>query len=306
MDQPVNRAMISRATIAPIRRAIEDKVSTPPEHVQIDVWLDSPGGDANAAYKLALMLRAAAKHVRVVIPDFAKSAATLLAVAGDELYVGPGADMGPLDAQMMPEEGSMSAISALDIARAADEVARDALQMAIIGGAELRETTGLSRAQTIEAMLSFSARFSEPLVSQLDPKLVHQAKQTLRVTAEYAENLLRKTGCPNAGQIAKALVEDFPTHGYAISIDTASKLGLPVKSLEEYEFANQVLGAVRQEEAGKRLIDFLPLEEVIGQPQGHKDEGAAETNEASSRDGGDNGRGDEMPSAATDIVPPQE
>ena len=119
------------------------------------------------------------------MPDFAKSAATLLSLVGDDIYLSAGADFGPLDAQM-PDEGSVSgSISALNIARAADEVARDAVEMAVTGGADLLAITGLSRAQTLEAMLRFSASFSEPLVCQLDPKVVHHAKQMLQVTAKY-------------------------------------------------------------------------------------------------------------------------
>lgn len=257
------RRHLQRLTISPVRRAIEDQIKTDRENVEIDVWLDCAGGDAHAAYKLALMLRAAASHVRIVIPDFAKSAATLLATAGDEIFMGPGADLGPLDAQM-PDEGSVSgAISALNIARAADEVARDAVDMAVIGGAELLEITGLSRAQTLEAMLAFSAKFSEPLVCQLDPKVVHHAKQMLQVTARYAEHLLAETGNDDPQQIAQALVETFPTHGYVISRDAATKLGLPIRPLSDYDLQDAVQMAVRAEEDGARMLHFGPIEDFV-------------------------------------------
>lgn len=226
-------ADINRGSIAPIRRAIEDQVSGPPDEVEIDIWLDSGGGDAHAAYKLALMLRAVSSHVRVVIPDYAKSAATLLAIAADEIYLAPGADLGPLDGQMVDEGSVSGSISALSIAHAADEVARDAVQMAMDGGADLLAITGLSRAQTIEAMLKFSARFSRPLVCQLDPKVVHSAKQTLKVTAKYAELLLEEVGNEDPQGVAKALVEIFPTHGYVISVKEAASLGLPIKPIAE-------------------------------------------------------------------------
>ena len=257
---------INRGSIAPIRRAIEDQVSSPPDEVEIDVWLDSPGGDAHSAYKLALMLRAAASRVRVVIPDYAKSAATLLAISADEIYLAPGADLGPLDGQMVDEGSVSGSISALSIARAADEVARDAVQMAMDGGADLMAITGLSRAQTIEAMLTFSARFSEPLVCQLDPKVVHSAKQTLKVTAKYAELLLEEVGSEDPKGIAKALVETFPTHGYVISLKEAKSLGLPVRPIADYDLAGAVRAAVRQEEAGARLIHFTPMPDASQEP----------------------------------------
>ncbi|MBS1881781.1 MAG: ATP-dependent Clp protease proteolytic subunit [Actinobacteria bacterium] len=254
---------INRLTIAPIRREIEDVVDAEGEEVEIDIWLDSPGGDAHAAYKLALMVRSAASKVRVVIPDCAKSAATLLSVAGDEIYLAPGADMGPLDGQM-PDEGSVSGtISALNIARAADEVARDAVKMAVVGGVDLLAITGLSRAQTIDAMLSFSAKFSEPLVSQLDPKVVHHAKQMLQVTAKYAEKLLQETGCHDPETIAQALVETFPTHGYVISFDEAQALGLPVRRIDEYDHPKVVRKLFRASESGAKVVELLPMDRVL-------------------------------------------
>jgi ATP-dependent protease ClpP protease subunit len=260
------RERIERRTIAPIRREMEDLISEDREQVEIDIWLDSGGGDAHAAYKLALMARSSASRVRVVIPDFAKSAATLLAVSGDEIYLAPGADMGPLDAQMHDEGSLEGQISSLNIARAADEVARDAVSMAVKGGVEVLEMTGLSRADTIEAMLAFSAGFSEPLVKQLDPKVVHHAKQLLQVTAKYAERLLSDVGCNDAAEVARKLVMDFPTHGYVISIDQAQELGLPVKGIAEYEHANLVKNLLRRSEEGASIKTFVHLKDVLPPP----------------------------------------
>lgn len=254
---------ISLETVRPIRRAIEDKVTEAPDQVEIDVWLDSGGGDANAAYKLALMLRETAGHVRVVVPDFAKSAATLLALAGDEIFLAPAAELGPLDAQM-PEEGSyLGSISALNIARAADEAAREAVDLAVSGGARLISVTGLTRAQTIDAMLRFSAAISEPLVRQLDPKLVHHAKQMLRVTARYAERLLTMSGCENANLVAKRLVENYPTHGFVIDAREAEVLGLPVARFAEYDQMVLAREYHRMAEDGTAIVEFGQFEEFF-------------------------------------------
>ena len=260
LDQ--NRA-IDRRTIRPILDAIEQHIDPSGKGPAIDIWLDSPGGDAHAAYKLALCIQTVASHVRVAVPDYAKSAATLLTLAGNDIYLAPSADLGPLDAQM-PDEGSYTgSISALNIARAADEVAREAVEMAVVGGADLLRTTGLSRAQTIDAMLSFSATFSEPLVRQLDPKVVHHAKQMLKVTAQYAERLLKGTECAQANEIAQALVETFPTHGYIISLAEATDLGLPVHPMHEYEHAE----AVRElHNRSSGLITFCPIDDLVDPP----------------------------------------
>lgn len=263
---------ISRDAAVPIRRAIEDSVKEPPEQVEIDLWLESLGGDAHAAYKLALVLRSSAAHIRVIIPDVAKSAATLLALAGTEIFLAPGADLGPLDAQMA-EEGSLSGVmSALNIARAADEVARDAVALAVRGGADVLRKTGLSRAMTIETMLQFSASLYEPLVRQLDPRVVHEAKQLLRVTKQYAEKLLSQTVGQDADKIATSLVEDFPTHGYVIGIEDGERLGLPVKPLADYDLLDPLRQCHRAAELGPPLVCFQRVEEILGTEENNDNE----------------------------------
>lgn len=284
-------------TLSPIRQAIEDQVTGPREDVAIDVWLDSPGGDAHAAFKLALMLHDAADSVRVVVPDFAKSAATLLALAGKPIYMAPAAEFGPLDAQM-PEEGSlMGAISALSIARAADDVASNAVDIALTGGADVLNVTGLSRAETMDMMLRFSANFSEPLVRQLDPRVVHDAKQMLNVTVKYAERLLTMTGCDNASAVAEAMVENYPTHGFVIDLAEADRLDLPVRPLREYEYVAAVRALHRVTEAGQGVIEFGPIEAFLPEEE-DEDEGGEtkdEQAEAEGRQDGDDRRGEEKP-----------
>jgi Serine dehydrogenase proteinase len=270
------REEITSDTLVPIRRKIEDLVTEPRDEVEIDVWLESPGGDAHTAYKLALILRHVAGFIRVVVPDYAKSAATLLALVGDEIYLAPGAELGPLDAQM-PEEGSLSgAISALSIAHAADAVAEDAVALAGTGGAQLLRRTGLSRAETLNAMLRFSAQFSEPLVRQLNPTLVHQAKESLRVTGRYAEQLLEKTTKGKAAHIASQLVETFPTHGCVIAYEEAKSLGLPVKHLSEYDLRD-VLRLMHRftEDDDYPLMEFSTIEEFLSEFEDDEDEKTA-------------------------------
>lgn len=255
-------------TLVPVRRQIEDMIKEPRDSVEVDIWLESPGGDAHTAYKLALMLRHAAAKIRTIVPDYAKSAATLLALAGDEIYLAPGAELGPLDGQM-PDEGSLfGSISALSIAKAADDVASTAVGLVARGGVQLLRATGLKREQTMEAMLRFVAAFSEPLVRQLDPRQIHHAKQTLKVTKQYAERLLTKNmGQKKAGEVAATLVERYPTHGFVISFEEAGRLGLPVRPIDEYDRHEEMRHVHRLSEEGAEIVRlFAPAggDEEIG------------------------------------------
>lgn len=65
----------------------------------VDVLLHSPGGVAEAAESVVKLLRSHFKNVRFIIPDIAKSAATMLALSGNEILLDTGAELGPIDPQ---------------------------------------------------------------------------------------------------------------------------------------------------------------------------------------------------------------
>jgi hypothetical protein len=67
---------------------------------EVHVLLRSPGGDGEMALRAVRAMQARASKLVLLIPDIAKSAATLLAVGADEIRLGPTSDLGPIDPQM--------------------------------------------------------------------------------------------------------------------------------------------------------------------------------------------------------------
>lgn len=272
-------ASLAGDLVVHLRRLLEDKVSTPKEHVEIDLWVESPGGDAHAAYKLALLLRSYACKIRVVVPDFAKSAATLLALAADEIYMGAAAELGPLDAQIPNEGGIVTTISALDVARSLVELTKAAMTQAFEGGAEVLQITGLSRAESLSAMLEFAAQIMEPIIRQMDPRMIHWASTLLDVAVAYGTRLLiAGDGAgphPQAVSIPRALVEDYPTHGFIISWqEAADRLGLPARPIGEYDLQKEARALHRAFEDGRvNMIELMTEEQVRQQPRERGDHG---------------------------------
>ncbi|MBN4054633.1 ATP-dependent Clp protease proteolytic subunit [Nitrospira defluvii] len=71
----------------------------------IALLIESPGGDAHYAYRIARILqRHTENNLTVVIPQFAKSAATLLALGAKNLILGRDAELGPLDVQLFDQD----------------------------------------------------------------------------------------------------------------------------------------------------------------------------------------------------------
>jgi len=67
---------------------------------KLDLILHSPGGSADAAEQIINYLRARYKHIRVIIPQNAMSAATMLSCAADEIIMGKHSAIGPIDPQI--------------------------------------------------------------------------------------------------------------------------------------------------------------------------------------------------------------
>jgi len=66
----------------------------------IDLILETPGGSGEVAEDLVKAMRGKYEEVGVIIPGYAKSAGTIIAMAGDEILMGPHSALGPIDAQM--------------------------------------------------------------------------------------------------------------------------------------------------------------------------------------------------------------
>jgi len=75
----------------------------------LDLIVNSPGGLGEAADKILHVCRqfCTKGRLRLIVPYFAKSAATMLAFGVDEVVMGPYSELGPTDAQVKIVEGGV-------------------------------------------------------------------------------------------------------------------------------------------------------------------------------------------------------
>lgn len=66
----------------------------------IDLVLETPGGSGEVAEDIVRLLRSKYSDIGIIVPGYAKSAGTIIAMAGDEILMGPGSSLGPIDAQL--------------------------------------------------------------------------------------------------------------------------------------------------------------------------------------------------------------
>lgn len=70
------------------------------EVAQIDVLIHSPGGSPEATERIVDVLRGRFQQVSFLVPHSAYSAATMLALSGEEIILLPSASLGPIDPQI--------------------------------------------------------------------------------------------------------------------------------------------------------------------------------------------------------------
>lgn len=65
-----------------------------------------PGGDGESAVRMVRSMLHRCHELTVVVPDQAKSAATLLALGAHHIAMGPTSDLGPVDPQIQVNPNS--------------------------------------------------------------------------------------------------------------------------------------------------------------------------------------------------------
>lgn len=86
-------------------RGSQGAKSKPKGPDRLCILLETPGGYIETVKRLVDVMRRHYKHVSFVIPDYAYSAGTVLALSGDAIYMDYYSILGPIDPQVPDESG---------------------------------------------------------------------------------------------------------------------------------------------------------------------------------------------------------
>jgi hypothetical protein len=183
----------------------------------IGILLESPGGDAHTAYRIARLLqRRSDNQLTVIVPQYAKSAATLLALGAAKLIVAENAEFGPLDVQMFDRQKEEFR-SALDAVQSLQQLHAFALKALDQTMALIVQRSGKRTDVVLPQAIEYATNFLRPLLEQVEAVDYTGKSRELKVAEDYGVRLMRKNYSPmEAQRIAKHLVADYPTHGFVI------------------------------------------------------------------------------------------
>lgn len=181
----------------------------------LDLLLNTPGGDIDAAEKLVIMCRSRCSSFRIIVPESAKSAGTMMCCAADSIVMGFASELGPIDPQIYVPDSSGRQIS------------RPAHSF-LAGFDEIKEAT--------QKAGELSPAYY-PLLDKLDPALLEFCRTSIKRAEQFAGNWLKKYQCKDdekkAEKIAAHLgdVTRFRSHGAAINAKEAREIGLEIEEL---------------------------------------------------------------------------
>lgn len=236
---------------------------------KLDLVIHSPGGEADAVEQISEYLRTQFDHIRAIVPVAAMSAATMLALAADEIVMGAHSQLGPIDPQMtiMTAEGPRTASA---------QAIRDQFEMAKMECADPK---------LMSAWLPILRMIGPGLLASCD----HSAKRAEQIVEKaMAQYMLasEKDGAKKAKKAAQWFgdAKTFLSHGRPVRRDEAREHDVVVKDLEDdADFQDLVLsvhhattislgggggGIAKLIETGGRKRWLQTVQILVGAPHG--------------------------------------
>lgn len=185
---------------------------------ELDLILHSPGGSPESAEAVVSYMRSCFSHVRVIVPQLAMSAATMIACAADEIVLGEHSFLGPTDPQIpLPTSLGVRLVPAQAVLDQFDRAQRECADP-----------------EKLSAWL--------PMLSQYGPDLLVQCESALAMSKELVETWLKTymfkkmdDRSKRAGSVSAWLSGhgNFKSHGRHVSRDSVERHGLVVSRMED-------------------------------------------------------------------------
>lgn len=198
----------------------------------------SGGGDLNSAYLIGkLCSEFCNKRFITTIPRYAKSAATLLACAADEIHMGSMSELGPIDPQIKSKSSS-ARMPALGLKNSIEHIA-----------------------DLVRRYPTSTAMFAQYLNLSVEPVQIGYYERVAESAVQYAEKLLNthaeKLANPPS-DIANRLVYDYKDHGFVIDkIEATDIFGKDIVkcNTKEYDLSNTIYNILTEIEEMATILN---------------------------------------------------
>ena len=197
-----------------------------PRSQTLYLCLTSCGGNGEASLRLADVIRQHCERLVVLVPRYARSAATMWALAADEIRMSPSACLSPVDTSI-----SHPLAPATPNRRFCD-VGQDELNRIVQLWRDNNAKDGTNPYKSLY-------QYIHPLViGAVDRAMTLSMRicETLLAHHEHREGVRRK--------IAKTLITGYPSHGFPIMLNEAQRIGLKAKPTDNSELDRTMMDLI--------------------------------------------------------------
>ncbi len=188
----------------------------------IDLILETPGGSGEVAEDIVRILRSKYTEIGIIVPGYAKSAGTIIAMAGDEILMDPGSALGPIDAQLFWMGKVFSAGELID---GMDKIKDETANTGVLNKAYIPILQGISPGELQRARNAQD--FSKKLVADW---LVQYKFKNWAIHSSTGASVTLDDKKARAEKIATQLCDHshWLTHGRSIKIEDLERMQLKI------------------------------------------------------------------------------
>ena len=195
------------------------------------------GGDPNAGYRIARALShnyPDGSKISILVPNYCKSAGTLICIGAHELIIADRGELGPLDIQVQKPDEMFKSASGLDIIRGLSYLQEAALETVRTYLVDINQGSGLSTKSASEIASKLTIGLHEPIFAQIDPIRLGEMQAALTIALEYGTRLNERYRNLKANALSQ-LTSSYPAHGFVVDRKEARGLFNNVRCPEEHE-----------------------------------------------------------------------
>jgi hypothetical protein len=194
--------------------ALRTLLSEVPFTKRLFLCLTSNGGNGLASLRIANLLRKRCENLVVLVPTCAASAATMIALAADEIWLAPHANLSPVDTKILHALAPVNQTN--------DQVG--------VGQDELTRIIALWRKESKGG----SSNPYAALWPYIHPLVIGAVDRANSLSLKLCDALM-SFHISNAAlrrKIARTLIMEYPAHGYPIMLSEARKIGIPATEMK--------------------------------------------------------------------------
>lgn len=189
------------------------------------------GGDPDAAYVIARILKTQYKKFTLFVFGHCKSAGTLIALGANEIVMSVRGELGPLDMQVLKSDELLFRSSSLDISQAIVSLSQQAYNVFIDHFIDtiLRGGGAITTKTAADIATSLAVGLLSPITAQIDPLRVGEMERAINIGQQYGERL------NDDAKRVERLIKEYPSHSFVIDYTEACSLFGNVRKPNELE-----------------------------------------------------------------------